>query len=50
MRRRNIRRETLTRTDLLLRWGRLRAARGKPEAGLALLDKLDRSLRRRAKK
>jgi hypothetical protein len=27
---------------------RLRAARGEPEAGLALLDKLDRSLRRRA--
>ena len=27
---------------------RLRAARGQPEAGLALLDKLDRSLRRRA--
>ena len=27
---------------------RLRAARGQPEASLALLDKLDRSLRRRA--
>jgi hypothetical protein len=27
---------------------RLRAARGRPEAGLALLDKLDRSLGRRA--
>jgi hypothetical protein len=26
---------------------RLRAARGRPEEGLALLDKLDRSLRRR---
>jgi hypothetical protein len=27
---------------------RLRAARGRPEAGMALLDKLDRSLRRRS--
>ncbi len=27
---------------------RLRAARGRPELGLALLDKLDRSVRRRA--
>jgi len=27
---------------------RLRAARGRPETGVALLDKLDRSLRRRS--
>jgi hypothetical protein len=29
---------------------RLRASRGRPEAGLALLDKLERSLGRRAKR